>query len=63
MNKVVTGSLWTSSVLLAGVLAGCGSGTSSGDSATVTVQGDSRAAATVSTLPKLTLACVTTVFG
>jgi len=40
MNKVVTGSLWTSSVLLVGVLAGCGSGTSSGDSATVTVQGD-----------------------
>jgi len=32
MNKVVTGSLWASSVLLAGVLAGCGSGTSSGDS-------------------------------
>jgi Hydrazine synthase alpha subunit middle domain len=40
MNKVVTGSLWTSSVLLAGVLAGCGSGSSSGDSATVTVAGD-----------------------
>ncbi|HEY4958453.1 MAG TPA: hypothetical protein VII31_11610 [Caldimonas sp.] len=40
MNKVVTGSLWTSSVLLAGVLAGCGSGSSSSDSATVTVAGD-----------------------
>ena len=40
MNKIVTGSLWTSSVLLAGVLAGCGSGSSSSDSATVTVAGD-----------------------
>jgi hypothetical protein len=39
MNKVVTGSLWASTLLL-GALAGCGSGSSSGDSATVTVQGD-----------------------
>ena len=39
MNKVVTGSLWASSLLL-GTLAGCGSGSSSGDSATVTVAGD-----------------------
>jgi hypothetical protein len=39
MNKVVTGSLWASTLLLGG-LAGCGSGSSSGDSATVTVAGD-----------------------
>ena len=39
MNKVVTGSLWASSLLL-GALAGCGSGSSSGDSTTVTVAGD-----------------------
>ena len=39
MNKVATGSLWASSLLLAGALAGCGSGTSSGDSTTVTVAG------------------------
>jgi hypothetical protein len=39
MNKVVTGSLWASTLLL-GALAGCGSGSSSGDSATVTVAGD-----------------------
>ncbi|MDQ6639945.1 MAG: hypothetical protein M3Z15_09825, partial [Pseudomonadota bacterium] len=40
MNKVVTGSLWASTLVLAGTLAGCGSGTSSGDSTTVTVAGD-----------------------
>ena len=40
MNKVVTGSLWASTLVLAGTLAGCGSGSSSGDSATVTVAGD-----------------------
>ena len=39
MNKVVTGSLWASTLLL-GALAGCGSGSSSGDSTTVTVAGD-----------------------
>jgi hydrazine synthase alpha subunit-like protein/WD40 repeat protein len=39
MNKVVTGSLWASSLLL-GALAGCGSGSSSGDSTTLTVAGD-----------------------
>jgi len=39
MNKVVTGSLWASTLLL-GALAGCGSGSSGGDSATVTVAGD-----------------------
>jgi hypothetical protein len=39
MNKVMTGSLWASTLLL-GALAGCGSGSSSGDSATVTVAGD-----------------------
>ena len=39
MNKVVTGSLWASTLLLGG-LAGCGSGSSSGDSATLTVAGD-----------------------
>ena len=32
MNKVVTGSLWATSLMLAGTLAGCGSGASSGDS-------------------------------
>ncbi|MEO8836856.1 MAG: hypothetical protein ABI364_08965, partial [Caldimonas sp.] len=37
MNKIVNGSLWA---LLGAALAGCGSGSSSGDSATVTVQGD-----------------------
>jgi Tol biopolymer transport system component len=40
MNKVVTGSLWATSLVLAGTLAGCGSGASSGDSTTVTVAGD-----------------------
>ena len=40
MNKVVTGSLWATSLLVAGTLAGCGSGASSGDSTTVTVAGD-----------------------
>jgi hypothetical protein len=40
MNKVVTGSLWATSLMLAGTLAGCGSGASSGDSTTVTVAGD-----------------------
>ena len=40
MNKVVTGSLWASSLMLAGTLAGCGSGASPGDSTTVTVAGD-----------------------
>ena len=40
MNKVVTGSLWASTLVLAGTLAGCGSGSSSGDSTTVTVAGD-----------------------
>ena len=40
MNKVVTGSLWATSLLLAGTLAGCGSGTSASDSTTVTVAGD-----------------------
>ncbi len=40
MNKVVTGSLWATSLVLAGTLAGCGSGSSAGDSATVTVAGD-----------------------
>ena len=40
MNKVVTGSLWASSLMLAGTLAGCGSGASAGDSTTVTVAGD-----------------------
>ena len=30
MNKVVTGSLWASTLVLAGTLAGCGSGSSSG---------------------------------
>jgi hypothetical protein len=39
MNKVVTGSLWASTLLL-GALAGCGSGSSGGDSTTVTVAGD-----------------------
>jgi len=39
MNKVVTGSLWASTLLL-GALAGCGSGSSSGDSTTLTVAGD-----------------------
>ncbi len=40
MNKVVTGSLWATSLVLAGTLAGCGSGSSGGDSTTVTVAGD-----------------------
>jgi len=40
MNKVATGSLWATSLMLAGTLAGCGSGTSAGDSTTVTVAGD-----------------------
>ena len=40
MNKVVTGSLWATSLLVAGTLAGCGSGTSASDSTTVTVAGD-----------------------
>ena len=40
MNKVVTGSLWATSLMVAGTLAGCGSGSSSGDSTTVTVAGD-----------------------
>ena len=40
MNKVVTGSLWATSLVLAGTLAGCGSGASAGDSTTVTVAGD-----------------------
>ena len=40
MNKVVTGSLWASTLMLAGTLAGCGSGASRGDSTTVTVAGD-----------------------
>ncbi|MGZ8259075.1 MAG: HzsA-related protein [Caldimonas sp.] len=39
MNKVMTGSLWASTLLL-GALAGCGSGSSGGDSTTVTVAGD-----------------------
>jgi hypothetical protein len=39
MNKVVTGSLWASTLLL-GALAGCGSGSSGGDSTTLTVAGD-----------------------
>ena len=40
MNKVATGSLWATSLLVAGTLAGCGSGTSASDSTTVTVAGD-----------------------
>jgi len=40
MNKAVTGSLWATSLLVAGTLAGCGSGTSASDSTTVTVAGD-----------------------
>ena len=40
MNKVVTGSLWATSLMVAGTLAGCGSGTSASDSTTVTVAGD-----------------------
>src|SRR3954471_15937300 len=40
MNKVVTGSLWASTLVLAGTLSGCGSGASPGDSTTVTVAGD-----------------------
>jgi hypothetical protein len=39
MNKVATGSLWATSLMLAGTLAGCGSGTSASDSTTVTVAG------------------------
>jgi hypothetical protein len=40
MNKVATGSLWATSLMLAGTLAGCGSGASPDDSTTVTVAGD-----------------------
>ena len=51
MNKVATGSLWATSLMLAGTLAGCGSGTSAGDSTTVTVA-RTTTSATLGSLPQ-----------